>query len=79
MQSCRCGSLYALCRGAPSTGAQEMKPSKALGTLGKVAPVMMLLLAFCASCPAQAIARHMPPRCIGTPPYDTYRVHTFYS
>jgi non-heme chloroperoxidase len=48
-----------------------MKPSKALETIGKVAPVMMLLLAFCASCPAQAIAKHMPPRCIDTPPYDT--------
>jgi non-heme chloroperoxidase len=57
--------------GPPSIGAHEMKPSKALGTLGKVAPVMMLFLALGASCPTQAIARHMPPRCISTPPYDT--------
>jgi pimeloyl-ACP methyl ester carboxylesterase len=44
--------------------------SEALGAFGTVAPVMMLLLALCASYPTQAIARPMPPGCVGTPPYD---------
>jgi non-heme chloroperoxidase len=48
-----------------------MKPPRALGTFGRMAPVMVLLLAFCASCPTQANARHKPQTCVGTPPYDT--------
>ena len=48
-----------------------MKHSKALGTLGKMALAMMLLFAFSASCPTQAITHYKPPGCIDTPPYDT--------
>ncbi len=48
-----------------------MRQSRTLGTLGKVAPAMMFLFAFCPSFPAPAIARHKPPVCIDIPPYDT--------
>ena len=48
-----------------------MRHSKALGTLGKMALTMMLLFAFSASSPTQAISHHKPPGCIDTPPYDT--------
>ena len=70
MQSCRFGTS---CRsaqhvgGATLCGRYKMRPSKALGTLGKVVPVIMLLLTFCASHPTQAIARHKPPTCIEYP------------
>ena len=48
-----------------------MRQSKALGILGKMVPAMMLLSAFSASLPTQAIAHHKPPGCIDAPPYDT--------
>jgi non-heme chloroperoxidase len=75
MQSCRVGrsrlAPRSMSEGPPTAGAYEVRPSKALGTLGKVVPVIMLLVTFCASHPTQAIARHKPPRCIDSPPYDT--------
>ena len=42
-----------------------------MGTLGKVAPALMLLFTFCVSSATKAIADHKPPSCIDTPPYDT--------
>src|SRR4051812_43992159 len=75
MQSCRFGvyrlAMRSMSGGTTITGAHEVKPSKVLGTLGKMTPVMMLVLALCASYPTQAIARYTPPGCVGTPPYDT--------
>jgi len=46
-----------------------MSQSKAMGTLGVVAPTMMLLFTFCVSSATHAIAGHKPPSCIDTPPY----------
>jgi pimeloyl-ACP methyl ester carboxylesterase len=59
--------------------AYEMKQSRALRTLGKVAPTMMLLVTFCVSSATQAIADYKPPSCIVTPPYDTtpYKAERF--
>ena len=59
--------------------AYEMKQSRALRTLGKVAPNMMLLVTFCVSSATQAIADYKPPSCIVTPPYDTtpYKAERF--
>jgi non-heme chloroperoxidase len=53
--------------------------SVVLGTLGKTTPAMVLMFAFCASNATQAAARHKPPICIDTPPYDTvtYRAERF--
>jgi non-heme chloroperoxidase len=54
-----------------------MRQSKAVGTHGKVAPLIVLLFAFCVS--SQAIADDKPPSCIHTPPYDTtpYKAERF--
>jgi len=56
-----------------------MRQLKAMGTLGKVAPAMMLLFAFCLSSATKAIADHKPRSCIDTPPYDTtpYKAERF--
>ena len=48
-----------------------MRQSKAIGTVGKVARAIMLLLALCLSGAAHAIADYKPTSCIKTPPYDT--------
>jgi pimeloyl-ACP methyl ester carboxylesterase len=53
--------------------AYEMRRSKALRTLGKVAPTVILLLTFCVSSATRAVADYKPPGCIATPPYDTTR------
>lgn len=55
-----------------------MRQSKALRTLGKVAPIMMLLT-LCVSSATQAIAENKPPSCVDTPPYDTtpYKAERF--
>jgi pimeloyl-ACP methyl ester carboxylesterase len=56
-----------------------MRQSKALGTLGKVAPTMMLLFTFCVSSATKAIADDKPPSCVDTPPYDAtpYKAERF--
>lgn len=56
-----------------------MRQSKALRTLGKVAPIIMLLFTFCVSSATQAIADYKQPSCINTPPYDTtpYKAERF--
>ena len=56
-----------------------MRRSKAIGTLGKLAPAIMLLFTFCLSSATKAIADHKPPSCIDTPPYDTtpYKAERF--
>ena len=53
--------------------------SKALGTLAKVVPTMVLLFTFCVSSATQAIADYKPPSCINTPPYDVtpYKAERF--
>src|SRR5215467_15202557 len=50
-----------------------------MGTLGKVAPAIMLLFTLCLSSATKAIADHKPPSCIDTPPYDTtpYKAERF--
>src|SRR6516162_8064781 len=50
-----------------------MRRSKALRTLGNVAPTIMLLLTVCVGGATSAIADYKPPGCIATAPYDTTR------
>ena len=56
-----------------------MRQSKALKTLGQIAPALMFLFAVSASFPAQAAAQPKPPVCVDKPPYDTtpFKAETF--
>jgi hypothetical protein len=45
-----------------------------MGTLGKVAPTMIILFTLCMSSATQAIRNYKPPSCINTPPYDMVHI-----
>ena len=61
--------------------ANETRRSRTMGTLGKVAPAIILLFTLFTSIATQAIVNNKPPSCVNTPPYATvpYKAERFVS